>query len=94
MCYHLITFTEGGCNHRWATKRHYIDCNMTVCRLSQRHSSETHKCPAECIDMNLPDQSICLYQQPGLCYTCRGLETPRMKNYDSEDDEYDSENDE
>ena len=36
----------------------------------------------------MPDQKICLDAVREPCYACRGLETPRMRNWDSDDDDY------
>ena len=37
---------------------------------------------------SVPDQKICLDAVKEPCYLCRGLETPRMRNWDSDDDDY------
>lgn len=42
----------------------------------------------ECGDRSVPDQKICLDSLREPCFECRGLETPRMRNWDSDDGEY------
>ena len=41
-----------------------------------------------CGDRSVPDQKICLDTIREPCFECRGLETPRMRNWDSDDSEY------
>ncbi|KAH9928766.1 hypothetical protein B0H21DRAFT_762456 [Amylocystis lapponica] len=70
MCYHIVTFVEYGCTHKYPKERHYIDCNTTRCRLSSFHRRDAHRCLEICVDMMLPDTGLIMESLRGTCPRC------------------------
>ncbi|KAH9830001.1 uncharacterized protein C8Q71DRAFT_788217 [Rhodofomes roseus] len=76
MCYYLITYLRHGCGHDRPTRRHYIDCNLIICRLSARHKLADHDCDNTCTETMLPDQHIVMESTIDHCDPCLGIYPP------------------
>ncbi|KZT72014.1 hypothetical protein DAEQUDRAFT_82832 [Daedalea quercina L-15889] len=72
MCYHLITYCEYACGHQVPTRRHYLDCNRTRCRISVRHQTVEHDCANECDQEMLADQHLVMERSLLICDACAG----------------------
>ncbi|KAH9924150.1 uncharacterized protein B0H18DRAFT_436884 [Fomitopsis serialis] len=73
MCYHLVTYCRYECGHQVQTRRHYIDCNRTACRISVRHKRHEHDCPNECDQEMLVDQHLVMDRNRNDCDACCGI---------------------
>ncbi|KAH9931936.1 uncharacterized protein B0H18DRAFT_833396, partial [Fomitopsis serialis] len=73
MCYYLFTYCEFRCGHQVPTRRHYLDCNRTMCKISVRHKTFEHDCLGGCDQEMLVDQHLVMERRHGDCDACRGV---------------------
>ncbi|KAH9829996.1 uncharacterized protein C8Q71DRAFT_788195 [Rhodofomes roseus] len=78
MCFYLITYRQYNCGHQLPFRRHYLDCNRTVCKISVRHKREVHDCANECDQVMLADQHLVMERCLTDCDPCRGITTPTV----------------
>jgi len=87
MCYHLVTYVKYACEHKYRTRRHYIDCNTIDCKLSNFHTLLPHDCMCE--EIMLEDQHIIMDVRRAQCDPCLGVGPP-PKEYESDSESEES----